>query len=278
MKSIILKNGTLIDLNEPKIMGIINLSPDSFYKDSRYSPSDEDFLTKAEKMIENGADIIDIGGYSTRPGNSKVELSEEKQRIKIGLKSLLKAFPNLIISVDTFRKEIAEMAINEGASIINDISAGKFDPYLMPFIIQHNLPYILMHIRGKQDDFHEPQNYADITTDVAKEILITANSLRKKNCTNLIIDPGFGFSKNIEQNYHLLKNLQLFEHLKFPILMGISRKSMIYKWLNISPEESLPETQALHLLGIVKKINILRVHDIIQARRIIEISKKIVAK
>jgi dihydropteroate synthase len=278
MKSIILKNGTLIDLNEPKIMGIINLSPDSFYKDSRYSPSDEDFLTKAEKMIENGADIIDIGGYSTRPGNSKVELSEEKQRIKIGLKSLLKAFPNLIISVDTFRKEIAEMALNEGASIINDISAGKFDPYLMPFIIQHNLPYILMHIRGKQDDFHEPQNYADITTDVAKEILITANSLRKKNCTNLIIDPGFGFSKNIEQNYHLLKNLQLFEHLKFPILMGISRKSMIYKWLNISPEESLPETQALHLLGIVKKINILRVHDIIQARRIIEISKKIVAK
>jgi dihydropteroate synthase len=271
MKNTININGKLLSFDEPKIMGIINITPDSFYKDSRFNLGEESFLPKAEKMIAEGCDIFDIGGYSTRPNAIEISISEEIYRISKPIESLKKNFPDLPISIDTFRVEVAKAALDSGANIINDVSGGNLDEQMFDYVISKNIPYILMHMRGEPKTMQKLNNYSDLLPDVFSELFSKANYLKAKGVNDVIIDLGFGFSKDINQNYTLLKNISLFENEYFPTLMGVSRKSMLFKLFETLPEDVLPETSALHLFGLLKNINILRVHDIKAAKRILKL-------
>ncbi|MGL4631637.1 MAG: dihydropteroate synthase [Leadbetterella sp.] len=274
MKRTINCNGRIISLDSPKIMGIMNITPDSYYKDSRIYSGDEGFLKKAEKMLEEGADILDLGGYSTRPGASEVSESEEWARLEIPLQTIRKNFPMAILSIDTFRAEIAERAIQEGADMINDISGGDLDLAMHKVIEKYNIPYILMHMRGDPGTMQSLVAYEDIFAEVSTHILQKANGLKNKGIHDIIIDPGFGFAKTLDQNYQLVNQIDQFSHWGFPLLMGISRKSMLYKLLDVSPEDVLPETSALHLWGMMSKVGILRVHDVKRADNIRQIYLK----
>jgi dihydropteroate synthase len=271
MKKTIKISGKLLCLEKPLIMGIINLTPDSFHKDSRFNPSDEDFLEKAYRMHENGAQILDLGGYSSRPGADIVSKQEEADRVLEAIELLTKNLPDVFISIDTFRKYVAEKAILKGAGLVNDISGGTLDSEMHPWIIENNIPYILMHMRGNPKDMQNKSEYNDFPNDVFTEILEKANYLKKQGITDLILDLGFGFAKTLEQNYQLLKVLELTKLLDYPILTGISRKSMIYKALDISAAESLPATTQLHLFSLLKNTQILRVHDALEASQTVKL-------
>jgi dihydropteroate synthase len=271
MKNTININGKLLSFDEPKIMGIINITPDSFYKDSRFNLGDESFLPKAEKMISEGCDIFDIGGYSTRPDALEVSISEEISRITKPIELLKKNFPEIPISIDTFRVEVANAAIDAGANIINDVSGGNLDEKMFDFVISKNIPYIMMHMRGTPKTMKSLNNYKDLLFDIYSELFSKANYLKSNGVKDIIIDLGFGFSKDLSQNYKLLKNISLFKNEYYPILMGISRKSMLYKLFNTNPEDVLPETSALHFYGVSNNVNILRVHDVKAAKRILKI-------
>jgi dihydropteroate synthase len=274
MKNTININGKLLSFDEPKIMGIINITPDSFYKDSRFNLGDESFLSKAEKMIADGCDIFDIGGYSTRPDATIVSISEEINRIQAPINLLKKNFPDLPISVDTFRVDVAKVAIDAGANIINDVSGGNLDERMFDFVVSKNIPYILMHMRGEPSTMQKLNNYTNVLYDVFQELFSKANDLKSKGACDIIIDLGFGFAKDLEQNYTILKNISIFENEYYPLLMGVSRKSLLYKLLDTTAEDVLPETSALHLFGILKNVNILRVHDIKAAKRILKLRKQ----
>lgn len=252
-------------------MGIINLTPDSFHKDSRFNPSDKDFSEKAYRMYENGAQILDLGGYSSRPGADNVSPEEETERVLEAVEVLTKNLPEAIISIDTFRKSVAEKAISKGAALVNDISGGTLDSEMHPWIIENNIPYILMHMRGNPKDMQNQTDYKNYPSDVYTEVLEKANYLKKQGVTDLILDLGFGFAKTIEQNYQLLKVLELTKLFDYPILTGISRKSMIYKALEISVTESLPATTQLHLFSLLKNTQILRVHDALEASQTLKL-------
>ena len=267
MKNTINIGGKILSLQKPVIMGIMNITPDSFHKDSRFNTQDEEFLKKAGEMLENGAEIIDIGGYSTRPGANDITESEEIDRISPAIEILIKNFPNIIISIDTFRKNVAENAVNLGASLINDISAGELDDQMFPFVIKSKTPYILMHMRGTPQTMKDLNNYGNYFTDILTETFKKANYLRKNGLKDIIIDPGFGFSKNLTQNYNLFKNLEIFSNENYPILVGISRKSMIYNFLEIDIQDSLEATSQLHLQALLNGATILRVHDVKSANR-----------
>jgi dihydropteroate synthase len=271
MKKTIKISGKLLCLENPLIMGIINLTPDSFHKDSRFNPSDEDFLEKACRMYENGAQILDLGGYSSRPGAENISPEEETERVLEAVEVLTKNLPEAIISIDTFRKSVAEKAILKGAALVNDISGGTLDSEMHPWIIKNNIPYILMHMRGNPRYMQNLTDYKNYPNDVYTEILEKANYLKKQGVTDLILDLGFGFAKTIEQNYQLLKVLELTKLFDYPILTGISRKSMIYKALDISATESLPATTQLHLFSLLKNTQILRVHDALEASQTIKL-------
>ncbi len=242
-------------------MGILNLTPDSFYSSSRVRKEGE-ILVRTEQMLNEGADIIDLGAYSSRPGADHVSEDEEKERLLDILHGATTAFPDALFSVDTFRASIAEESIEAGAFMINDISGGQQDDRMMDVIGKHNVPYVLMHMRGTPQTMMDNTQYDDVVTDLLDYFEERMLPFRLRGANQVILDPGFGFSKTLDQNYELLNQLERMHELEAPILIGLSRKSMIYRKLGITPEESLPGTIALNAVALSKGANILRVHDV----------------
>lgn len=263
MKSINCK-GHLVSLDTPKIMGILNVTPDSFYDGGKYKDATS-ILLQVEKMLTDGATFIDVGAYSSRPNAPKVSLEEEKQRLLPILELILKEFPNTILSVDTFRSKVAKAAIDVGAAIVNDISAGNFDATMMQTVGELGVPYIMMHIQGTPETMQQNPSYENVVKDILQELSEKVAVARSYKINDLIIDPGFGFGKTIAHNYSILKNLRLFEMLDCPVLAGVSRKSMIYKVLETSPKEALNGTSILHTIALQNGASILRVHDVKEA-------------
>ncbi len=260
----------LIDLSVPKIMGIVNLTPDSFYSSSRKT-NETALLDAVNQMIIDGADLIDIGGYSTKPGADFVSEEEEFKRISEPISLIKKEFPNILLTLDTFRGKIARKGIDLGVDIINDISGFHYDPDLLDVISDTNTPYILMHVNPEFDKMHQSNPNENIFRDMIYYFSDKLLQLKNRGIVDVIIDPGFGFGKTMEQNYSILKNLNLFHILERPILVGISRKSMIHKKLNISIEDALNGTTILNTQAILKGASILRVHDVKEAKQIIDL-------
>ena len=262
--------GKLIDLSIPKIMGILNITPDSFYDGGRYN-SDKKILDHVEKMVIDGATFIDIGAYSSRPGGVDIDENEELKRIIPAIELVNKKFPEIIISIDTFRSKIAEACLNSGAAIINDISASQLDEKMMETISKYNVPYIIMHMKGNPQNMMDKTNYDDMLQEMIKYFSKKINQAISYKINDIIIDPGFGFAKNIKQNYDLLNHLDLLKILDKPIMVGISRKSMIYKSLDSTPEEALNGTTVLNTVALIKGASILRVHDVKEANECIKL-------
>lgn len=260
----------LFSLAVPKVMGIINCTPDSFYEGSRYETI-KGILTQTEKFISEGVDIIDIGGYSTRPGAFNIPLTEEIERTQKSIAAIRKEFPELIISIDTFRAEVAKEALEAGANLVNDISGGEIDPEIWNVVAKYNCPYILMHMRGTPQNMQEFTTYDSLFKDIAAYFSTKINALKKLGIHDIIIDPGFGFSKTLEQNYELLNTLPDLQFLGCPILVGFSRKSMIYKKLGTSAKEALNGTTVLNTKAILNGAKILRVHDVKEAKEVIQL-------
>ena len=254
----------LLDLSTPKIMGILNLTNDSFYDGGKYNSINKALL-KTEKMLDDGAEIIDIGAYSSRPNAKHVSLEEEWQRMEKTLQIINKKFPQAILSIDTFRSEIAWRSVDNGADIINDISAGNLDLKMFDIVADLNVPYIMMHMQGTPQTMQNNPHYDCIEKEVANFFLSKVKTLNQKGLSNIIIDPGFGFGKTVEHNYQLLNNLEELHALKLPLLVGISRKSMVYKVLETDAKNSLNGTTAINTLCLSKGASILRVHDVKEA-------------
>lgn len=260
----------LVDLVTPKVMSILNCTPDSFYGESRVD-SISTALLRAEKHIQDGADILDIGGYSSRPGASEVSENEELKRVIPVIEAVRKAFPEIIISCDTFRGKVAQEALEVGAQIINDISGGEIDPSILSVVSNFKCPYVLMHSKGTPQTMHNHTNYTSIFKEVVTYFSRKLHQLQLAGVHDVLLDPGFGFAKTLEQNYALFNQLADFHFLGRPILIGVSRKSMIYKKLGITPEESLNGTTVLHTKAILAGAKILRVHDTKEAKEVIRI-------
>lgn len=257
-------NGKLIDLSTPKIMGILNITPDSFY-DGGLANEIESAISKARQMLEEGATFIDVGGYSSRPDATDISIEEEINRVVPVIEKLVKAFPDIVISVDTFRASVAEKAIAVGAAMVNDISAGVLDSRMLGTVSKLGVPYCMMHMRGTPQSMKTLTGYTDISKEVIQYFSERLAAARSAGIYDIIIDPGFGFAKTLEQNFILLRGLELLQQLDAPILAGLSRKSMIYKTLNTSPENALNGTTALHMIALQKGVTILRVHDVAPA-------------
>lgn len=262
--------GQLLDLSHPKIMGILNVTPDSFYDGGKYE-KEQSILKQAEKMIAEGAAIIDIGGMSSRPGAKLISVEEELSRVLPAVKAIHEAFPEQLISIDTIRAEVAEQCIEHGASIINDISAGQFDDQLFGVAAKYKVPYMLMHMKGRPEDMQVHPDYEDIIVEIIDFLIKKIAQLREVGVIDIVIDPGFGFGKSIQDNYTILKNLHAFKILDLPILAGLSRKSMIYKKLNITADEALNGTSVLNLVALQQGASILRVHDVKAAAEVIDL-------
>jgi dihydropteroate synthase len=259
--------GKLLDLSTPVIMGILNVTPDSFYAKSRMS-GEKEILNRAESIVAEGGTIIDIGGYSSRPSAAHVDEREEYDRIKPAMSLIKKHFPDTFISVDTFRSNIVQRLYGEfGAFIVNDISAGNIDDRIIPLAGKIGLPYIAMHMRGTPETMQNPENclYGDMIHEIISYFVRKKEQLAEAGVVDIIIDPGFGFAKTVEGNCELLAKMDAFKILEQPVLAGISRKSMFYKLLNITPEESLPATIAGNMLALQRGADILRVHDVKEA-------------
>ncbi|WKN32370.1 dihydropteroate synthase [Porifericola rhodea] len=265
--------GNLINLEEPIVMGILNVTPDSFYDGGRYHQNDSIILSRAEQILREGATIIDIGGYSSRPGAEHISADEEKKRAIKAVELVSKSFPEAYISIDTFRSDVAREAVTAGASVVNDISGGNLDEYMFDTVASLQVPYILMHMRGTPQDMKELTNYEDLTGEIIDYFQKKLVQLREKGVADVIIDPGFGFAKTIDQNYELLRKLRDFEILDVPLLAGLSRKSMIYKRLGLSADEALNGTTVLNTVAIMNGASILRVHDVKEAIQTIKILK-----
>lgn len=261
-----------MDLTEPQLMGILNITPDSFFEGSRYTSLDQ-ILEKATEMYNAGAQILDIGGHSTRPNASPVSQAQEIDRIMPAVGHLVKHLPQAILSIDTFRSEVAKEAITAGAQLINDVSGGLMDPYMFETVSQLKVPYILMHMRGTIENMMEHTHYKDLVKEVLDDLEVKVNQLRNKGVKDIIIDLGFGFSKTADQNYTLLKNLKAFEILNCPILVGISRKSMIWRKLNIEAKDALNGTTVLNTIAVQQGANILRIHDVKEAKQVVDLYK-----
>ncbi|MGB4291352.1 MAG: dihydropteroate synthase [Bacteroidales bacterium] len=257
--------GKLIDLKIPRIMGIINVTPDSFYTGSRYF-DDKSILQAASRMLEEGADFIDVGGYSSRPGAEDITPEEEKSRVLRAIKLITREIPEAIVSVDTFRAEIAYKAVMEcGAKIINDISGGEADKEMFNVVAELNVPYILMHMQGTPRTMQINPVYNDVVADILMWFGERIFKLRTMGVKDIILDPGFGFGKTVEHNYELLRRLGEFKIAGLPIMAGLSRKSMIWKTLDVKPEDALNGTTALNMAALMNGADILRVHDVKEA-------------
>ena len=261
--------GELISFDTPKVMGILNITPDSFYSQSRTTPTE--VLRKAEQMLQEGATFVDIGGYSSRPNAQEVSEKEELQRVVPVVEALVKHFPEIRISVDTFRAEVARQSLEAGACIINDISAGQIDPAIWEVAAHYQVPYIAMHMRGTPQTKQTYTEYDKLTKDILYYFSEVKDKARQLKINDLIVDPGFGFSKTLAQNYELMQQLALFKALECPILVGISRKSMIYKLLDTTAEDALNGTTVLNTFALLHGADILRVHDVREAMECVRI-------
>ncbi len=267
----------IYDLSTPKIMGIINITPDSFY-DGGKTEHKEQILQQARTHIDDGADILDIGGYSSRPGAKNISEKEERSRIIPAIEVIKKHFPGVIISLDTFRASIAKDMVNDyRIDIINDISAGNMDDNMFKTIADLNIPYIMMHMKGIPRNMHKIEHYDNMLKEIVYFFSEKISMLKLSGVKDIIIDPGFGFGKNIDQNFTLLRNLDVFSFFELPVLVGLSRKSMIYKPLHSDPANALNGTTVLHTLALLKNVNILRVHDVKQARETVKLVYKFLA-
>lgn len=265
MEKYINVNGKLMDMNTPQVMGILNVTPDSFYAESR-KQTEEGIINRVNQIISEGASIIDIGAYSSRPFADDVSPEEEMSRLRKGLNIIRKEVPEAIVSVDTFRSDIAKMCVEEyGVAIINDISAGELDKGMFPTVAKLGVPYILMHMKGTPQDMQTNPLYDNLLKEVFYYFSEKLAALRDLGTKDIILDPGFGFGKTIEDNYKLLNNLQEFSIFDLPILVGVSRKSMIYKLLGTTPQEALNGTTVIDTISLMKGANILRVHDVREA-------------
>jgi dihydropteroate synthase len=262
--------GILRSFEQPLVMGIINATPDSFYSASRVSGPDE-VLRQAAAMIHDGADILDIGGYSSRPGADHISGDEELQRVIPVIERISREFPDQLISIDTFRAAVAEKALQAGASVINDISGGKADEAIFSIAARNSAPYVLMHMRGTPQTMTALSSYDNLLKDIIKELSIQVEKAKTAGLKDIIIDPGFGFSKTIPHNFELMNRLEQLHVLGFPLLVGISRKSTIYKVLGITPEESLNGTTVLNTVALMKGASILRVHDVKEAKEAVKL-------
>lgn len=270
-------NGQLMDLSHPQVMGILNVTPDSFYAESR-KQTESDIIARIHQILNEGASIIDVGAYSSRPNATHITQEEETIRLRNCLKLINQHAPKAAISVDTFRADIAKMCVEEyGVAIINDISAGEIDSQMFPTIVQLGVPYIMMHMQGTPQNMQEHPCYDNLLKEVFYYFSEKIQRLRDLGAKDLILDPGFGFGKTMEHNYTLMNHLEEFQVFNLPLLIGISRKSMIYKLLDNTPEESLNGTTVLHTLALQKGANILRVHDVKAAIEAIQITEKLKA-
>lgn len=266
--------GELIDLSSPKVMGILNITPDSFFDGGKYK-SDADFLNQTEKMLSEGATFIDVGAYSSRPNAVFVSEEEEIKRLTPIVALLVEKFPEIILSIDTFRSEVAKAAIDSGAAIINDISAGLLDDKMLQVIANMQVPYIMMHMRGTPQTMTTLTNYEDIVKEMIFYFSERVAAARSLGISDIIIDPGFGFAKTIEQNYEVMQKLELFKMLDLPLLSAISRKSMIYKVLDSNAQEALNGTTFLNTISLMKGAKILRVHDVKEAVECVTLFEKL---
>lgn len=262
--------GRLLDLSRPVIMGIINVTADSFYAGSRFTELDA-IVQQAEKMLSEGAQILDIGGMSSRPGASIISAEEEVQRIAPVIDALAQRFPEAILSLDTIYGHSARAGAELGVGLINDISAGRLDANMYPTVAELGLPYVLMHMQGQPGSMQKNPTYNDVITEVLDFFIAEVGKLRALGVKDIVLDPGFGFGKNLAHNYTLLKNLQVFQILDAPVLAGLSRKSMIYRLLEIEPEAALNGTTALHMVALQHGAKILRVHDVKPAAEVIRL-------
>ena len=263
-------NGTLVDLTSPKVMGILNITPDSFFDGGKYK-NETAIISQVNKMLVEGATFIDIGAYSSRPGAKHISEQEELERILPVVKLLVKEFPKILISIDTFRSNIAKKCIANGASIINDISTGSMDAAMFKTIATLQVPYIIMHMQGTPQNMQTNPTYKNVVQDILHYFSEKMYNLRALGVNDIIADVGFGFGKTLEHNYTLLKNLDIFKNLEIPTLTGISRKSMLYKPLAISPEKALNATTVANTIALLKGTNILRVHDVKEALESVKI-------
>ncbi len=266
--------GKPLFIKEPVIMGILNVTPDSFYDGGRYTDL-KSIVERANQLLQEGANIIDIGAESTRPGATPVPTDQELERLLPAIREIKKNFPDAIISVDTYKPEVAEEAIKEGAHIINDISGGLYDKRIYDVAAKYRVPYVLMHFKGNPPVMDRDPHYDNVVLEVIQQLQELMQQARDAGVHDIILDPGFGFGKTPDHNYKILLNLELFLRLGRPILVGLSRKSMIWKVAKISPEEALPGTAALNLIALSKGASILRVHDPLPATQIINIFYKI---
>jgi dihydropteroate synthase len=266
--------GKLIDFSTPRVMGILNITPDSFFDGGKYK-NESEILQQTEKMLSEGATFIDVGAYSSRPGAIHISEEEELQRIVPVIELLVENFPDIIVSVDTFRSKVAKQTINAGAAIINDISGGNMDANMFATIAELQVPYIVMHMLSTPQNMQQNPQYEDVTQEVIKFFADQIHDLRQLKVNDVLIDVGFGFGKTIEHNYELLKNLALFKNLDVPILAGISRKSMLYKPLHITAKTALNATTSANTIALLNGANILRVHDVKEAAEAINIVQQL---
>jgi len=262
--------GKLIDLGSPKVMGIINLTPDSFYADSR-NQDIEAILLQAEKMLTEGATFLDLGAYSSRPGAEDISVQREMDRLLPAVEAIVAKFPDAVLSIDTFRSQVAEAAVNAGAHIINDISGGELDADMFATVARLQVPYILMHMKGNPQNMVQQATYENVFDEVFDYFTDKYHQLKKLGIKDVIIDPGFGFAKKSKHSYELMRRLQDFNALQLPILVGISRKTMIYNLLGNTADEALNGTTALNAIALTKGANILRVHDVKEAVEAVKI-------
>ena len=266
--------GTLVDLTTPKVMGILNITPDSFFDGGKYK-NESDILSQVEKMLLDGATFIDVGAYSSRPSAKHIPEEEELKRIVPVINLLVQNFPEIIISVDTFRSKIAQETINAGAAIVNDISGGKMDTNMFATVAKLQVPYILMHMLGTPQNMQKNPIYKDVTKEIISFFAEQIYKLHQLKLNDIIIDVGFGFGKTNAHNFKILKNLELFKSLDAPILAGISRKSMLYKTLDISAQEALNATTSANTIALLNGANILRVHDVKEAVEAVKIVNQV---
>jgi len=266
--------GRLIDLSEPKVMGILNVTPDSFYDGFRYT-DETSILKQVEKMVSEGVDFIDVGGNSTRPGAVGISEEEELNRILPVVKIIAKKFPEIVISIDTFRSMVAKHAVEAGAFIINDISGGDLDPKMFDTVASLHVPYILMHMKGTPQTMMNEAAYENLLKEILDYFHQKIFKLQRLGVKDIIIDPGFGFAKTVEQNFELLNKLDHFKILEKPMLVGLSRKSMIWRTLKTDPEGALNGTTALNTIALLKGANLLRVHDVREAKEVIQLTRQL---
>ena len=269
--------GNIMNFNKPKIMGILNVTPDSFYDGGIFN-SEKKVLHQVNTMIDEGVDIIDVGGYSSKPGAENISLDTELKRVIPYIKIIKKNFEGIPVSIDTFRSKVAKEAVNHGAEIINDISSGELDKKMFYTVSELKVPYIMMHMQGKPINMQINPVYKNLVVDIIENLSKKIFEARTIGINDIIIDPGFGFGKTVNDNYILLKNLSFFKELGCPILVGISRKSMIYKVLKTDPQNSLNGTTCLNTISLMNGANILRVHDVRQAKEVVDLVESLNSK